>query len=87
MSLTIESQAIIILFFLSELGVDLGPTLAELSVTMTLVLLLGTSFDFEVFFLFLLSLVVELCLVSLPDDLRLWQLLIFGLAGESFTGV
>ena len=36
MSLTIESPAIIILFFLSEMSVDLGPTLAELSVTVTL---------------------------------------------------
>ena len=50
MSLTIESPAIIIIFFLSELGVDLGPALAELSVTVTLVLPFGTSFDFEASF-------------------------------------
>ena len=57
--------------------------------TVTLVLPLGTSFDFEVSFSFFLSLglVVELCLVSLPDDLRLWQLLVFGLEAESLTGV
>ena len=87
MCLTIESPAIIILFFLSELGVDLGLTLAELSVTVTLVLPFGTSFDFEASFSCFLSLVLELCLVSLPDGLRLWLLLVFGLVGECLTGV